>query len=154
MSYTKRQLVTSALSEIGLSSYAFDLSTDQLNEALVRLDAMMAEWNARGIRLGYPIPGTQGGSSLQDDSGIPDSAWTAVITNLAVQIAPSYGKQLSLQTLTVARQSWNTILALNANPIEIIVNGMASGAGNKGESFIAPQDLEENEKPEQSASFQ
>ena len=156
MSYTKRDLVTAALAEIGLSSYAFDLSTDQLNQALIRLDAMIAEWNARGVKLGYPIPVSVGGSSLSDDSGIPDSAWTAVITNLALQIAPSYGKNVSNQTLTTARQSWNTILALAATPIEMNLGMIPLGSGNKnnGGTFVVPEELDINERPEQSAAFQ
>ena len=156
MSYTKREIVTAALAEIGLSSYAFDLSTDQLNQALMRLDAMVAEWNARGVRLGYPVPGTPGGSSLQDDSGIPDSAWTAAVTNLALQVAPSYGKTVSNQTLATARQSWNTLLAIAAAPIEMNLGMVPLGSGNKniGGTFVVPKELDTNERPETSASFQ
>lgn len=156
MSYTKRDIVTAALAEIGLSSYAFDLSTDQLNQALIRLDAMIAEWNARGVKLGYPIPASVGGSSLSDDSGIPDSAWTAVITNLALQIAPSYGKNVSNQTLTTARQSWNTLLALAATPIEMNLGMIPLGAGNKGTggTFVVPEELDINERPDQAVAFQ
>lgn len=156
MSYTKRDLVTAAMAEIGLSSYAFDLSVDQLNQALMRLDAMMAEWNARGVRLGYPLPSSSGGSSLADDSGIPDSAWTAAITNLALQIAPSYGKTLSVQTMTIARQSWNTLLARAAEPIEMTIGMIPAGSGNKNNigTFIVQEQLEENERPDESVSFQ
>jgi hypothetical protein len=156
MSYTKRDIVTAALSELGLSSYAFDLSTDQLNQALIRLDAMIAEWNARGVKLGYPIPGTIGGSSLTDDSGIPDSAWTAVITNLGVQLAPSYGKIVSPQTLSVARQSWNTLLSLSAKPMEMKLGMIPLGSGNKnvGGTFVVPEELDINERPDQAVSFQ
>ena len=145
-----------ALTEIGLSSYAFDLSTDQLNQALIRLDSMMAEWNARGVRLGYPVPGDVGGSSLQQDSGIPDSAQTAVITNLAIQIAPSYGKVVSTQTLTTARQAWNTLLSIAAAPIEMNLGMVPLGAGNKGTggSFVVPEELDVNERPDTSATFQ
>ncbi len=156
MSYTKREIVTAALSEIGLSSYSFDLSTDQLNQALMRLDAMMAEWNARGIRLGYNIPATAGASNLQDDSGIPDSAWTAAITHLALQIAPSYGKMVSNQTLTTARHAWNTLLSLYSAPIEQKLGMIPLGAGNKGTggTFVVPEELDINERPEESAAFQ
>ena len=58
MGYTKRQFVEAAHDELGLSSYVFDMPTEQLQKTMRRLDAMMAEWNAKGIRLGYPMPGT------------------------------------------------------------------------------------------------
>jgi hypothetical protein len=56
VSYTKRQFITAAFEEIGLASYVFDLQPQDLQTALRRLDAMMAEWNGKGLRLAYPIP--------------------------------------------------------------------------------------------------
>ena len=56
MSWTKRQFVLSAFEEIGIGSYNFDLSPEMLDMGRKRLDAMMATWNAKGIRLAYPIP--------------------------------------------------------------------------------------------------
>lgn len=56
MGWTKRQFVTQAFEEIGLASYVFDLTPEQLDSALRRLDTMIASWNALGIRLGYPLP--------------------------------------------------------------------------------------------------
>jgi hypothetical protein len=52
MSYSKRQFVEAAFEEIGLASYVFDLQPEQIDSACRRLDTMMAQWNAVGIRLG------------------------------------------------------------------------------------------------------
>ena len=46
MGYSKRQFVEAAFAEVGLASYVFDLQPQDLEQALRRLDAMMAEWNA------------------------------------------------------------------------------------------------------------
>jgi hypothetical protein len=139
MSYTKRQLVEAAMAEIGLASYAFDLLPEQRESALRRLDSLMAEWNARGLRLGYPIPDNPSDSEIDDDSNIPDAAWEAVITNLALRLAPSYGKQVNIETKVTARHSLNTILARAAVPPEMKLPSMPSGAGNKSieEPFTA-----------------
>ena len=51
MGYTKRQIIEAACEEIGLANYAFDMQPEQLQAMMRRLDAMMAEWNAKGIRL-------------------------------------------------------------------------------------------------------
>lgn len=131
MSYTKRQLVDAAMAEIGLASYAFDLMPEQRESALRRLDSLMAEWNARGLRLGYPIPDNPADSDIDVDSNIPDAAWEAVITNLALRLAPSYGKQVNIETKVTARHSLNTILARAALPAEMKLPSMPSGAGNK-----------------------
>jgi hypothetical protein len=77
MSYTKRQYVIAAFEEIGLASYVFDLTNNELLSACKRLDAMMAQWNAKGIRKAWrydqdpfmPIPVdplTTGGDGVLD----------------------------------------------------------------------------------------
>jgi hypothetical protein len=132
MGYSKRQFVTAAFEEIGLASYVFDLQPEQLQSALGRLDAMMAEWNGKGIRLGYPIPGSPQFSDLDEPSEVPDSANEAIITNLAIKIAPSYGKQLMAETKLTAKTGYNTLLSRATMPNEMQLPGtMPSGAGNK-----------------------
>lgn len=131
MSWTKGEIILEAFSEMGIASYAFDVSPEETSAALRRLDAMMAEWNARGLRLSYPIPNTADGSSVDEDSGVPDYALEAIITNLAIKLAPSYGKILSQETKTAARKSLNVLYGLSAKPLEQQFNSMPAGAGYK-----------------------
>ena len=132
MGYSKRQFVTAAFDEIGLASYVFDLQPEQLQSALNRLDAMMAEWNGKGIRLGYPLPGSPQYSDLDEPSEVPDSANEAIYTNLALKIAPSYGKQVMLETKISAKMAYNTLLSRATTPTEMQLPGtMPAGAGNK-----------------------
>ena len=131
MGYSKRQLVTMALEEIGIASYTFDLEPEQLQSALYKLDAMMATWNARGIRLGYPIPSSPEDSSLDDDSNIPDAANESVFLNLAVRLAPSYGKIVLQETKKSAFSSYRNLLARATKPSEMQLQSIPSGAGNK-----------------------
>jgi len=132
MGYTKRQFVTAAFEEIGLADYVFDLSPEQLESALRRLDAMLMEWNAKGVRLGYASASSPQDSDLDTETNVPDSAWEAVITNLAVRIAPGYGKTVSPDTKMVAKQGYNTLLQRATFPLEQqLPETMPSGAGNK-----------------------
>ncbi len=132
MGYSKRQFLTAAFTEIGLANYVFDLQPEDLESALRRLDSMMAEWNAKGIRLAYPIPGSPQDSDLDAESEVPDSANEAIITNLAVRLAPSYGKQVSQLTLVSAKGAYNTLLSRATLPMQQQMPGtMPSGAGNK-----------------------
>ena len=132
MSYTKRQLILGALAEIGLSSYSFDLSADQIEQALGRLDALIASWGARGIRLGYPLPDSPEKSDAYQETGLPDWAWDAVITNLAIRLAPAYGKVVPPETKSSAREAFNSLLARFARPEEIKFDALPAGAGHKG----------------------
>jgi hypothetical protein len=132
MSYSKRQFVTAAFEEIGLASYVFDLQPQDLESALRRLDAMMAEWNAKGIRLAYPLPGSPEASDIDAESAVPDSANEAIITNLASRLAPSYGKTLNPMTAITAKNGYNTLLSRAAVPPERqFPSTLPAGAGWK-----------------------
>jgi len=132
MSYTKRQFVEEAFAELGMASYTFDLSPQQLDACLRRLDTMMATWNARGIRLGYPLPSSPQDSDLDTDTQVPDSANEAIITSLAIRLAPQYGKTVSLDTRTTAKQAYDTVLARAEIPIEQqFPRTLPMGAGQK-----------------------
>ncbi len=144
MGYSKRQFLTAAFTEIGLASYVFDLQPEDLESAIRRLDSMIADWNGKGIRLGYPLPGSPQDSDLDAESQVPDSANEAIITNLAMRLAPSYGKQVSALTLVTAKNAYNTLLSRATLPYEQQMPGtMPSGAGNKpwrvyDNPFLAP----------------
>ena len=142
MSWTKRQFIEAAFEEIGLAAYVFDLQPEQLESALRRLDSMLATWNAKGIRLGYPLPSTPGSSDLDEDSNVPDSANQAIILNLAIQLAPSFGKSIAPDTKLGAKDAYRGLLNISTRPVEMQLPGtMPSGAGNKswqsnGDPFV------------------
>jgi hypothetical protein len=141
VSWTKRQYVTAALEEAGLASYVFDLQPDQIESAVRRLDSMMAEWNARGIRLGYPLPADPDSTDIDADAGTPDSAHEAVVTNLAIRLAPSYGKTVAAETKATARHALNTLMARAAMPSEMqLPSSLPSGAGNRGQTYMPEPD--------------
>lgn len=132
MGYSKRQFVTAAFEEIGLASYVFDLQPQDLETALRRLDAMIAEWNAKGIRLGYPLPGSPQFSDIDAQSEVPDSANEAIITNLAMRLAPGFGKTLNALTASTAKQGYNTLLSRAAMPmVQQFPRTLPAGAGQK-----------------------
>jgi hypothetical protein len=131
MSYTKGEVVKAALNEIGIADYEFDISPEELTSGVRRLDSMMAEWSAKNIRVNYPMSGTPEGSSADDDSGLPDSAWEAVTTNLALRLAPSFGKSPSPGTVATASRSYSTLLGLSTKPRERQLNSLPRGQGYK-----------------------
>lgn len=132
MSWTKRQFVEQAYEEIGYAGYVFDLEPEQLESAMRRMDAMLATWNAKGIRIGYPLPSSPQNSDLDDETNVPDSANEAIYINLAMRLSPPVGKTISAETRMVAKDSFNTLLMLAAVPPEMqLPNTMPAGSGNK-----------------------
>jgi len=147
VSYTKRQFVTKAFEEIGLAEYVFDLGPEQLQSAMHRLDAMMAGWNNRGLRLGYPVPSSPENSDLDEETAVPDRANLAVILNLAILIAPGYGKTVSPDTKANAKTFLNGLFGKAAHPNEMkLPDTMPRGQGQKpwrdtGEEYLdTPED--------------
>jgi len=142
MSYTKREFIEEAYAEIGMADYVFDLEIGDLNAAGRRLDAMMAEWNGKGIRLGYPIATTPSTIDIDVDAGVPDSAYEAIITNLAMRLAPGVGKTLNPATKMTARNALNVLYSRATFPPEMRLPSMPAGAGAKAiyssEEFTSP----------------
>lgn len=109
MSWTKRQFITQAFEEIGLAAYVFDLTPEQLDSALRRMDAMVAGWNANGVRINYPLPGSPEASNIDAESGVPDFANEAIYLGLALRLAPGFGKTVSPETKQFADMAYSNM---------------------------------------------
>lgn len=132
MGWSKRQFITQAFDEIGLAGYVFDLSPEQLNSALLKLDAMMAQWNAKNIKLGYPLATSPQNSNIDQETDVPLESAEAIYTNLAIRIASSFGKAVPIETKQFAKIAYDTLLAAAAFPRQQQFPGtMPSGSGNK-----------------------
>ncbi len=133
MGWSKLELVGSAFEQIGLAGYEFDLTGDEQNSALRVMDAMMAAWNRLGIRVGYALPSTPGASDINAQSGVTDDAFEAVYTNLAIRLAPVFGKTPSRETKQTAKAAYDVLAARAAAfPPQLQMPGtMPAGAGNR-----------------------
>lgn len=147
MSWTKRQFIEQAFEEIGLAAYVYDLTPEQLQSALRRMDAMVAGWNANGVRIGYPLPSSPEGSDLDQDTGVPDFANEAIYLGLAVRIAPSFGKTVAPETKAFADMAYSNMANQVAipTPERQLPKTMPRGQGTKpwrnyNNPFIVPPD--------------
>lgn len=132
MGWTKRNYIEQAFTEIGLAGYIFDITPEELNTALRQLNSMMAAWNAKGIRLGWPMPSSPNNDDLDDETEITDAANEAIYCGLAVRIAPTFGKTVGGQTQFFAKQAYDQLLVAAAQPIEKqFPDTLPAGAGNK-----------------------
>jgi len=132
MSWTKQELVEEAFSVLALAGYVFDLTPDELEMGKRRLDSMIGTWNAKGIRLGYPLPSNPSSSSLDDDSKLPDAAIETVYMNLAIRIASSFGKAVPQDVKAVAKAGYDVLLGRAAfPPQQQLPDTLPIGSGNK-----------------------
>lgn len=129
--FTKRQLIDEAFGELALAGHDFDITPEEQQAALRRLDVLMATWEMRNIRVGYALPATPDESDLDQLSGLPDSANEAVYMALAMRLAAGYGKALSLDQRRIAREAFAPLLRAAAQPQrQQLPGGMPLGAGN------------------------
>lgn len=132
MGWTKREFVEQAFTEIGLAGYIFDLTPEDLQAALRQLDSMLAKWNGRGIRIGWPMPSSPANSDLDQQTDVPDSANEAIYCGLAVRLAPTFGKTVAPQTQFFAKEGYDLLLSIAAQPMEKqFPSTLPAGAGNK-----------------------
>lgn len=132
MSWTKKQIIEQAFEEIGLASYVFDLTADQLQSALLRLDLLVGSWLAKNIRISYPLPTSPQDSNIDQEIDVPIQFNEALVLNLAVRLAPSYGKTLAPETKANAKLMYDQLLVEAAAPIEQqYVKTLPLGAGYK-----------------------
>ena len=142
MSWTKKQLIEQAHVELGLSSYAYNLQPRQLQDAMIKMDGMVSGWETSGIYIGYPIPTTILGGDLDQDTTIDVRANEAIYLNLAIRLAPSFGKQITNETRVSAKTAFNRLLnrATIAPELAHADNSFA-GAGNKRRTYLPNVDI-------------
>jgi hypothetical protein len=130
MSLTKLQLVDAAFEELALAGFTFDITAAERATALLRLDSMMATWEARGVSVGYFFGSSTVPTALTNDSDMPAMANEAVYTNLAVRLCATFGKQPPASLLATAKDALLPLLMRAATPEEQLApGGFPLGAG-------------------------
>lgn len=132
MSFTKRQLVEAAYGELALAAYTFDLSPDEIQAGLQRIESMLRTWLNLTIDTGYVFPVTPAVSDPDDDSGMLDFYEEAVRTNGALRIAPMFGKTVSNETRLAAALAYQAMLRGRPVPVMQLPRNLPRGAGNGG----------------------
>jgi hypothetical protein len=88
----KRQIVELAFGEIGSAGYEFGRTPEEVNDALLRLNAMMREHPFSTLDYAQP---TYGVGSPDELSGVPDEYLNVVASKLALRLCPAMGATLS-----------------------------------------------------------
>lgn len=132
MSWTKQQIVSEAFGELALAGYDFDITPEEQQAALRRMEAMLARWSDDGIRLGYVFSADPASIDAQADSGLPLHAVEPVFLNLALRQAAQYGKAITGPTRQKAKEGYDALLAAAVAPQQQQqLPSMPSGAGNR-----------------------
>jgi hypothetical protein len=80
---------------------------------------MVYSWYQRNIRIGFPLPENPNDSHIDQQVDTPGSANEALVLNLAVRLAPAYGKTLAPETKATAKMLYEQLLTDAAQPYEM-----------------------------------
>lgn len=130
---TKRQLVEQMFTECALNGWEFDLTADEKDTALTRLDMLMWELIGRGINVGYNFPTAIGQGSLADDLGCPDQAFFGLAVLGAQRLCPTMGKTLSKESREILSAAMKSVRSacVSLVPTLQLAPGTPIGSGNK-----------------------
>ena len=144
---TKRQIIELAFDQIGMGKYAYDLTPEDYSSGLMRLNGLIAEWGLGGMATGFPMTDDPLAGEIDDDSGLSAGVIRGVAASLAVDLAPSYGKQVSPDTQRAAQQGRRAAIAANFDPGQRKLDNMAvpAGAGYKSRIGIILPSEDTNE---------
>lgn len=121
-------LIEGALKEIGVVSVAVPSSPEQITDGLIKLNSMMNIWLSWGIQMKFS-PITAPGEDLNE----PIDATNAIITNLAIKLAPTYSKPVSQDLKNNARIELEMVKSIYQEvciPDKVVSSTLPLGAGN------------------------
>lgn len=133
----KRQIIELAFGEAGSAGYEFGRTPEEVNDALLRLNAMMREHPFSTLAYIQPDYGV---GNPDEASGVPFEYLNVVASKLALRIAPMMGAVLSAEAranLTTAMSQLNAAAA--TIPTMPYGSFVPRGAGHRGSfgPFIA-----------------
>lgn len=130
---TKRDLIGQAYIEVALNNWDYDVTPEELDKALMRLDMLAAELVGRGIDIGYNAPSAVGLSNLSDELGCPDQAFFGLAVLLAKRLCSSMGKQLSQSSREALNDAMKAVrsAAVVLVPSMSLARGTPLGSGNR-----------------------
>ena len=121
-------MIEGALKKIQVVSVAVPSSPEQITDGLIELNSMLNMWLSRGIKFQWTPITTPG-----EDVDEPIDATNAIITNLAVKLAPSYSKPVSQDLKNNARQEMDLVRSnyqVVCIPDKVVSSTLPMGAGN------------------------
>lgn len=128
---TKTAVIEMAYEHCSLAGFEFERTAEEMTAGLRQMNAMLAEWLADGIDLGYDFP-TYADGNLEEPSGLPTSAVAVVTSMLAQRLAPGMGKALSPAASAALNRSYFALRSRHATIATVTPYGGRRGSGYKG----------------------
>lgn len=133
MKAPKSFFVENGLAELGLTSAVYDMEPEDLERISNRLDAYLAELEAKGARVpGWVYASEPGVANLAVVVNVPMHLVNMIVLSAAIIAAPSIGKNLSSITVAQLKLARDNMLYANKTIPQMQRNqNMPVGSGNQ-----------------------
>jgi len=128
MTETAETIISDALVELGCYAPQTNITQVQASKGIFYLNAMMLDFDACGINLGYTLV-----SSLGDEITVNDSAIEPIVMNLAIMISPLFNENATSTSLFQnARDGYRVLkaISLDSAPNTPYHENTPRGSGN------------------------
>lgn len=136
---TVNEIVTGALQLLEVNVAESAIEAPEAEDGLVSLNDMMNEWNVDGIDVGYETL-----DEIDDELFVDLGAIGAIKANLAVYIAPEYGRTVSASLQKRANRSKRSLRASIPLNSSAFPDTLPIGSGNEDNNFVADGDTPGN----------
>jgi len=136
---TVLNVVTGALQLLMIRVAESAITPSEAEDGLTALNDMMNEWNVDGINIGYETL-----DNTDDELFVQLGSLGAMKANLAVYIAPEYGREVTPALQLRADRSKKSLRAsipINASEFP---DTLPIGSGNEDNNFVADGDVASN----------
>jgi hypothetical protein len=127
---TALDIIKRALRLIGIVASGESVASDEAQDGLMSLNAMIDSWKAQGIDC-YPNSSTMV-YMLNDCLSVPPGYNEALVFNLAVAIAPEYGKEASGTVMARANETLAIIKRKNIVVEQLKISADVMSLGSQG----------------------
>ena len=132
---TVTEIVSGALLLLEVRTAESAITSAEAEDGLNSLNDMMNEWNVDGINVGYETL-----DNIEDQVYVDLGSIGAIKANLAVYIAPEYGRLVSAALEKRAKFSKRSLRAsIKLNPSEY-PDSLPIGSGNEDNNYVADGD--------------
>lgn len=107
---TAAQVIKASLQRILVQASEAQLEPDEFEDAIFAMNNLMLAYDADGIALGYTVI-----TDLGDDITIPVGALRGLIANLAIEVAPDYGGEVTAALANAASEGLRAMRKLGVS---------------------------------------
>lgn len=104
---TKIDIINAAFSRLRISGLTVQATPEDIDLALNRLEGMAREWHTR-VNSGYFFETSPASNTPHN---VPREYWAAYESNLAIRMAPDFGKEITAALLMEARATYSNMSA-------------------------------------------